>query len=89
MNIADELDRIGRLAPEEAWDDVPPSDATAASLWAEVRRLRAITSVLDEMCVIAKYAGKEGRRDWVTTGSWLHPGDVIAVISQPNVAVSG
>jgi len=45
MDIADELDRIGRSAPTEAWNDVPPSDATPHSLWAEVRRLRAALAV--------------------------------------------
>jgi hypothetical protein len=42
MDIADELDRIGRSIPAEAWADVPPSDSTVASLWFEVRQLRAL-----------------------------------------------
>lgn len=48
MDIADELDRIGRSVPIEAWDDVPPSDATPQSLWADLRRFRAFAQALLE-----------------------------------------
>jgi hypothetical protein len=37
-----ELDLIGRSISAAAWADMPPSDFTAASLWSEVRRLRAL-----------------------------------------------
>ena len=50
MTIAEELDAIGRSAPDSAWDDVPPSDATAASLWADVRRLRGFATAIMEAC---------------------------------------
>lgn len=38
--LALELAAIGASAPDGAWDDIPPSDATIFSLWADVRRLR-------------------------------------------------
>jgi hypothetical protein len=44
MNIADELQQIGESAPAEAWDDIPPSDSTPASLWAALRKLRAFAA---------------------------------------------
>ncbi len=38
--IHEQLAAIGASVPASAWGDVPPSDSTPASLWAEARALR-------------------------------------------------
>jgi hypothetical protein len=41
---------------------------------------------MEDIDVIAEYGGKDGKRDWVSAGAWLLPGDVIAVMSLQDVA---
>ena len=55
-------------------------DATQALavLAAEVRRLHALLDGADEL---ARYAGS-GRREWVSAGVWLYPGDRVIVIDE-------
>jgi hypothetical protein len=35
----------------------------------------------DKVDVLLLYGGSDGRRDWVSAGAWLYPGDVLAVVS--------
>lgn len=34
--------------------------------------------------VLAEYAEKDGRREWVSVGTWLRPGQVVAILEIPN-----
>ena len=60
---------------------------TADALADEIERLRAALQAVDlnGADVLAKYAGKDGRRDWVSVGTWLHPGEVILHTDDPRL----
>lgn len=38
-----------------------------------------------EIDVLAEYTGKDGKREWKDVGSWLRPGECIAVIEVENL----
>lgn len=52
--------------------------------------LRDCRCALAEPDIISTYSGAGGQRDWVSVGTWLRPGQAVAVIDwDPSVLVSG
>ena len=43
------------------------------------QRVAALEKALRELhdCVLARYEGKNGHRDWWIGGTWMHPGDLL------------
>lgn len=41
---------------------------------------QVLSSWREAMDVLAVYSRSDGHREWVTTGSWLRPGQCIAVV---------
>lgn len=60
-----------------AWADAVAHQPIAA--------LRAAldASADDEADILAEYSRTDGRREWVTVGTWLRPGEVVAHMDDP------
>ena len=57
------------------------------ALIAEVERLRAAMVALEaaaaEVDILAAYSRTDGRREWVSVGTWLRHGEVVAHMVDP------
>lgn len=48
-----------------------------------IKELEAECAKVPELDVLAEYTGKDGKREWKDVGSWLRPGECIAVVASP------
>lgn len=64
--------------------------------WADVVAHKPITALREALDasgdvpdILAEYSRTDGRREWVTVGKWLRPGEVVAHMDdpRPNVCV--
>lgn len=46
----------------------------------DARALERMRALIADVEVLAEYGRDDGRRDWVTVGAWLYPGDRIVVL---------
>lgn len=68
-----------RIAELRAWFPNPSkrrSDDMVRECLDEIERLQDVD-------IIARYPGNDGSREWVQCGSWLMPGQALAVVSMP------
>ena len=51
----------------------------------------ALDAACDEIDILATYSRADGRREWVSVGTWLLPGEVVAHMDdpRPNAALTG
>lgn len=85
------LDREGlaMLCKDEA--DARAEAADNDKAWPSRAPHRAVLlgEVAADVDILAAYSRSDGRREWVSVGTWLRPGEVVAHMDDPRPNVAG